>query len=247
MSINFLHLLPAQLGQNGETGNLTCLTQRLSWAGHKSSVQIFDGSSPVPTNIDAVFIGSGTLAGALEALGKLRDQASALRELALSGVPFFAIGLGWEILGQSIKLLDGETVAGAGVFPSRSTRVNRQASVECYGYDSNGTLTTGYANHSSEIEIFSEANPLIQLAVGFGNSSLLSAKQRPDEGLISGNLMAARLNGPILPLNPHIADQFLSLVAAKSGISYRQESNEARACDEFAAMARTELSKRLAR
>ena len=247
MSINFLHLFPAQLGQNGEAGNLNCLTQRLSWAQHQSSVQIFDGSAPVPTKIDAVFIGSGTLAGALEALGKLGDQASALRELALSGIPFFAVGLGWEILGQSIKLLDGTTIPGAGVFPSRSTRVNRQASVECFGYDSNGTLTTGYANHSSEIEIFSDAKALIQLASGFGNSSLLSAKQRPDEGLISGNLMAARLNGPILPLNPHIADQFLSLVAAKSGFSYIQESNEARASDEFASMARSEMSKRLAR
>jgi len=247
MTIRFLHLFPSQLGLNGESGNLDALVARLKWAGVESRVEEFDGSGSIASNIDAVFIGSGTLAGALEALELVEGQALKLRELATDGVPFLALGLGWEILGESIELLDGRTVAGVGIFPSRSQRVAIRASSESYGYDQSGNLTTGYANHSSEIELLNNAQPLISLKSGFGNSSSKSAREVPGEGLLDGNLMAARLNGPLLPMNPHLADQFLAIAAKKSGFSYQQVSEEAKIADEYAAMARAELSQRLTR
>jgi len=246
MSVRFLHLFPAQLGLNGEAGNLDCLVQRLKWVGIDSSIKVFDGSGSIESDFDAVFIGSGTLAGALEALELIEEQAAKIGQLAAKGTPFLALGLGWEILGESIELMDGRTLAGAGIFPSRSTRVSERASAESYGFDVNGELTTGYANHSAEIELLSDAKPLVSLKAGFGNSSTQSAKQRPDEGILHGNLMAARLNGPLLPLNPHLADAFLKLVAAKSGFNYVQTSQEAKIADGYAAKARAELKGRLA-
>jgi CobQ-like glutamine amidotransferase family enzyme len=246
MSVRFLHLFPSQLGLNGEAGNLDCLVQRLKWAGVDSSAEIFDGSGSIGSDFDAVFIGSGTLAGALEALEMIEGQAASIRELAERGTPFFALGLGWEILGESIELMDGRTLTGAGVFPSRSVRIGERASAESYGFDTNGELTTGYANHSAEIELLNGAKELISLKAGFGNSSKLNAKQRSDEGVLEGNLMGARLNGPLLPLNPHLADMFLNLVAARSGFSYSQTSQEAKIADGYAAKARLELKGRLA-
>ncbi len=246
MSVRFLHLFPSQLGLNGETGNLDCLVQRLKWVGIDSSVKIYDGSGSMETDFDAVFIGSGTLAGALEALEMIEGHATKLRELAESGTPFLALGLGWEILGESIELMDGRTVAGVGIFPSRSVRVSERASAESYGFDNNGELTTGYANHSAEIELLNDAKALVSLKAGFGNSSRQSAKQRSDEGVLEGNLMAARLNGPLLPLNPHLADAFLKLVAAERGFSYQQISQEAKIADAYAEKARIELKGRLA-
>ena len=246
MSIRFLHLFPAQLGLNGEKGNLDCLVQRLKWVGVDSSVKVFDGSGSIGSDFDAVFMGSGTLAGALEALELIEEQAAKLRQLAENGTPFLALGLGWEILGESIELMDGRTLAGVGIFPSRSTRVSERASAESYGFDNYGELTTGYANHSAEIELLNNAKPLVSLKAGFGNSSTQSAKQRPDEGILDGHLLAARLNGPLLPLNPHLADAFLKLVAAKSGFNYGQTSQEAKIADGYAAKARAELKGRLA-
>lgn len=247
MTVRFLHLFPSQLGLNGERGNLDALIARLKWSGIESTVQEFDGSGSITSSFDAVFIGSGTLAGALEALELVQGQAAKLRELAADGVPFLALGLGWEILGESIELLDGKSVAGVGVFPSRSRRVANRASSESYGYDQSGNLTAGYANHSSEIELLNNAQPLISLKSGFGNSSSKSAREVPGEGLIDGNLMAARLNGPLLPMNPHLADQFLAIVAKKCGFKYQQVSVEAKIADEYAAMARAELKQRLTR
>ncbi|MFY9304482.1 MAG: hypothetical protein WAO31_03155 [Rhodoluna sp.] len=247
MSLKFLHLLPFQLGLNGETGNLDCLVQRLKWAGVDSKVQIFDGTGQVPSDLDAIFIGSGTLAGAIEALDALRPAASNLVKLAEAGVPFLALGLGWEILGKSITLTDGRVLEGIGIFPSKSERTTERASAECFGFDDAGNLSTGYANHSSEIELLEGVSPLIELVAGFGNSSRTDSKKVSGEGLVFDNLIAARLNGPLLPLNPHLADRFLRIVTKRSGVSYQQNSEFAKQADDFAYKAREELKQRLAR
>lgn len=247
MTVKFLHLLPSQLGLNGETGNLDCLVQRLKWVGIDSEVEVFSGSGSFTSDADAVFIGSGTLAGAIEALEALRPEAERLLGHAEDGVPFLALGLGWEILGSSMTMTDGEVVEGIGVFPSRSVRTVERASVECYGFDEAGNLATGYANHSSEIELLDGAKPLINLSAGFGNSSRTDSKNRSDEGAVFGNLMAARLNGPLLPLNPHLADRFLQTLTARAGIGYHQHSESAKVADGFALRAREELRTRLAR
>jgi CobQ-like glutamine amidotransferase family enzyme len=246
MTLRFLHLFPKQLGINGETGNLDCMVQRLSWAGLDSIVEVFDGTGKFPADIDAVFIGSGTLAGAVDALDTLMTFSEEIQKLARDGVPILALGLGWEILGQSICLTDGRVLKGIGVFPSQSIRTNERASTECFGYDFEGNLTTGYANHASVLELLEGAQALIELRVGFGNSSTKDARQRSDEGLVFANLMAARLNGPLLPLNPHLADRFLALVATRSEVVYRNNSEEAAIADRFASKAREELKQRLA-
>jgi CobQ-like glutamine amidotransferase family enzyme len=247
MTIKFLHLFPAQLGLNGETGNLSCLVQRLRWAGVDSEIESFDGRGDLSTSPDAVFIGSGTLAGAIEALEAIRPHSANLRKLAKDGVPFLALGLGWEILGSSITLTDGQVLEGVGIFPSKSLRTSERASAECFGFDEFGNLTTGYANHSSDLELLEGSSPLVELSEGFGNSSRHNAQKVSGEGLVFENLMAARLNGPLLPLNPHLADRFLETVTQRTKVSYQQRSEFAKEADEFAMKAREELRLRLAR
>ena len=61
------------------------------------------------------------------------------------------------------------------------------------------------------------------------------------------NRMAARLNGPLLPLNPHLADRFLGAVTKRLGVSYSQSSEMAKRADSYALNAREELRQRLAR
>jgi CobQ-like glutamine amidotransferase family enzyme len=243
--INIVHLFPEQLGLNGEKGNVQCLQSRLHWAGIENSIHEVSNKADFPRTVDAVFIGSGTLSGALEALELIQPFSSLLRDLATSGVPMLALGLGWEILGKEIVLLDGSKVPGIGIYPSKSRRVVKRASCEAFGFDNLGNLSAGYANHSAEIILLEDSEPLIRLESGYGNSSLVEAPEAAGEGLSWKNLMAARLNGPLLTLNPHFADSFLGLVAKNSGISYVQKSDEAREVDELALNAREALQKRL--
>jgi CobQ-like glutamine amidotransferase family enzyme len=243
--INIVHLFPDQLGLNGERGNVECLQSRLGWAGVESSIHEVSSMAQMPESVDALFIGSGTLSGALEALAKMQPFSERLKVLANAGTPMLALGLGWEILGREITLLDGKTVPGLGIYPSHSRRIEKRASCEAFGYDQAGNLCVGYANHSAEITLLEDSEPLIQLEVGFGNSSITKASGAPAEGLLSGNLMAARLNGPLLPLNPHLADAFLGMMAKNSNFSYVQQSDQAREVDELASNARIALQKRL--
>jgi CobQ-like glutamine amidotransferase family enzyme len=243
--INIVHLFPHQLGLNGERGNVECLQSRLSWAGIESSIHEVSSKTQMPSSVDAVFIGSGTLSGALEALDLMQPVGQILRDLASSGTPMLALGLGWEILGNEITLLDGKTVPGLGIYPSQSTRIEKRASCEAFGFDNSGNLCAGYANHSSEITLLENSEPLIQLESGYGNSSMTPAPKATGEGLLWKNLMAARLNGPLLPLNPHLADAFLAIVAKNSELQYLQQSDEAREVDELASSARIALQKRL--
>lgn len=245
--ITLLHLSKNQLNLNGEAGNLDVVVTRLRWNKIDVQVKQFDGTGAIPENVDGVFIGSGTLAGALEALAALRPYQSALKTLANSKVPLLAIGLGWEILGESIKLPDGQTIQGLGVFPSRSVRGEIRASRECFGFDEFGILTTGYANHSAEIELLESAKPLVMLESGFGNSSIKPASQVPEEGLVQDNLMASRLNGPLFAINPHLADRFIQMISKRSDFVYEATSEKSFKADQFAAYAREELKLRLTR
>jgi lipid II isoglutaminyl synthase (glutamine-hydrolysing) len=245
--ITILHLAADELNLNGEQGNLLCLQQRLRWSGLECEIVFGTGRNTFPSDVDAVFIGSGTASGADKALADLQMHRDSLRDLANSGTPFLALGLGWEILGHGIEFLDGREVKGIGIFPSRSKRVERRASCESSGYDSNGSLTTGYANHQSDITLDSSVSALVRLEAGHGNSSTMDFSSIPGEGLLYENLMAARLNGPLLPMNPHLADQFIGLMASNSGFKYEQKSTQAKKADAFAAKAREELRYRLLR
>jgi hypothetical protein len=57
--------------------------------------------------------------------------------------------------------------------------------------------------------------------------------------------MAARLNGPLLTLNPHLADAFLKMIATNSNFGYVQQSDQAREVDELSLKARESIQKRL--
>lgn len=243
--ITFAHLFPDQLGLNGEGGNLDCLQARLRWVGIDSTRVSVSRPSEFPASCDAVFIGSGTLSGALEALELMRPLEPRLRELARSGAPILALGLGWEVLGREIELVSGNKVLGLGIYSSKSKRVTKRASCESVGFDRSGNLTAGYANHSSEITLSDESNALIQIRAGYGNSSTVKAPAHSDEGFLSANLMAARLNGPLLPLNPHLADYFLELIVTHSGGKYIQDSLEAKEVDGYALKARLQMQQRL--
>lgn len=243
--IRFFHLCPKELSLNGESGNLLVLSQRLRWAGIDSETVSFEGGEIEVDSIDAVFIGSGTTAGSLAALEILRGSKSQLSKLKEAGVPFLALGLGWEILGREILSANGERIEGLGIYPVVSHSSKTRASRESFGFFE-GILTTGYANHGSDIEILA-GEPAILLEIGNGNSSSQQAPAAPSEGIIAGSLWGMRLNGPIMALNPHLADKFLNVICSRKGINYRQESDEARVADEYARRAREELRDRLIR
>lgn len=244
--IQILHLCPKQLSLNGETGNLDVIRHRLEWAGFDSELYVFEGGELPKIDFDLVFIGSGAVAGSLTALELLRPIRLQLIEIAQNGASFFSVGLGWEILGHSITDLQGKLTEGLGIYPSQSKKTETRASEECFGYFE-GELTTGYANHGSDIELLGDAQPLILLEKGFGNFSSVPAPTHSGEGVRTANLWATRLNGPVLAINPHIADALLVELCSRKALTYFQDAAEGSKADDYARSAREELKARLVR
>ena len=142
---------------------------------------------------------------------------------------------------------DGTEIETLGIFPSVARHVSVRASCESYGFDFQGNLTAGYSNHSAEVDLEDGITPLVNLLAGHGNSSIGSAKTRSDEGLVYENLVASRLNGPLLTLNPHLADYILKFGLERLGLEYESASSETKIADGYAAKAREGIEKRLAR
>lgn len=236
MKMKILNMFPRRLSLNGEGGNFEIVKRRLEWSGLDVEVVSDPGAPGALEDLSGVLIGSASWATALGVLEELRPKQDALKNLSESGVPFFAFGLGWEILGESISGPEAEGyVAGVGIFPSRSVRLKKYSAGFSMGKDSSGKEAVGFVNVSSRVELTKEGSSLLELERGIGNR--VSGKDT-DEGLQLENLFATRLGGPAFSLNPHLADLFISSMTKRSGIKYDASGSNFQQADEYASKAR---------
>lgn len=238
MKMRILNIFPGRLSLNGETGNFEIVKRRLEWNGLDVELVSDPGAPGALEGLSGVLVGSASWATALGVLDELRVQQVALRNLAESGVPFFAFGLGWEILGQSISGPGADSYQpGIGIFPSRSIRLEKYSAGFSIGKDCYGNQVAGFINVSSRVEL-DQVPSLLTLEKGFGNG--VSSKDT-QEGLQFGNLFATRLSGPAFSLNPQLADLFISSMTERSGIHYEASGPDFEKADEYAIKARATL------
>ncbi|RII85568.1 glutamine amidotransferase, partial [Clavibacter michiganensis subsp. insidiosus] len=131
----------------------------------------------------------------------------ALRE---AGVPILAVGGGLQLLGESVRLVDGGELVGAGVLPVRTT-LTAERRVGDLVLDTPDGDVVGYENHGSTLDIGEHA-PLGTVRAGFGNGG-----QGGGEGIRVGATIGTHLGGPVLALNPRLADELLSAALARHG------------------------------
>jgi CobQ-like glutamine amidotransferase family enzyme len=235
VSIRLLHLFPEALSASGDSGNIQTVEYRLRERGQGVEIVAWSGEGDLPLNVDAVFIGNGPWSAASRALPLLVAQAGSLRTLVDSGAIVFAVGTGAELLAKSVTDGSGTTHAGLGIF---GFSVRREADRRV-GYmrvaSSSGELI-GFGDFASVWTLEGEGAPLGNAVVGDRPSQVFV------EGCISGVSIATRLGGPALPLNPALADELVSRIAHKHGISVTLGDLPV---DEYAARARALIVKNL--
>ncbi|TAJ46265.1 MAG: hypothetical protein EPO52_17150 [Herbiconiux sp.] len=233
-SLNILHLFPRLLGLNGEGGNVEILRLRSEWRGLPVVVNEYDGGAPVGFgDADLVFIGSGPVSAQLIAHPLVLAVAAELRELAADDRPFLAVGAGFQLLGQTVALENGEVLEGAGVYPVSTrhggTRVVGDLVLESERF---GTIV-GFENRGSFTEVGPHAT-LGKVVYGRGNSETPGA-----EGFWEGNLLGTHMHGPILANNPLIADSLLDTARDRRSLQYGDPgSDKLHEIDERARQAR---------
>ena len=110
----------------GDYGNVVILKKRLEELGMDVEVDersesdvLFDGST-----YDFIYCGAGTEKKRDKALGLLSAEKDALRDAIEAEVHVLFTGNSWEMLGKSIRTVDGEDAAGLGLFDYVTTEVD---------------------------------------------------------------------------------------------------------------------------
>lgn len=226
-----LHLFPHTLNLNGDTGNVDILHFRARERNFLVERKFYESSEALPNNVDLIFIGNGSVSAQTFAHKKLESISAPLKELADSGVPFLAVGAGFQLMGESIAFPDKTTLAGAGIFPV-NTRIGSVRVVgDCVVDSRLGTLV-GFENKAALLDI-KGATSIGSVRYGQGNSP-----ECAEEGFWVQNLIGTHLQGPVLANNPVLADWLLAASLQRKGDDLPPGSDRLQQIDLWAAHVR---------
>ena len=215
MELKICHLYPDVLNLYGDRGNTITLEKRCQWRGIDASVTgIGVGDKRDLSEFDLFFIGGGqdfdqgTL---LDDLGKQRadGKAAQLTRAIEFGVPVLAICGGYQLLGDYYLTHTGERCDFIGAIPFYTKGADvRMIGNLLFTADALGGApeVVGFENHSGKTYLDSALTPLGHVQNGFGNNG-----EDGTEGLRYRNVIATYSHGPLLPKNPAVADELISL------------------------------------
>lgn len=214
--IRITRLYPADLDFGGDRGNVEALQLRARRAGLEvdlSAHAIGDGEIGAA---DLLVLGTGPASVLERVLDDARAHRDELAALIDGGTPVLAIGAGAEILSESVTTLDGIVHPGLGLLPMTAVR-NRERRIGYVIADSPVGELIGFEDHAARWTAGAGATAFGTVRVGQG---IVRFGQAWSVGLRTGDLFALQLQGPLLPLNPAMTDQLLSLAATHAGVEY---------------------------
>jgi len=200
--LRILHLYPRELGINGDAGNVLALVERARWRGIEAEVVHHAPGGELPASADIVHIGSGPLSAQRAVHADVLRIADRLRDWRDAGVPILAVAGGWQLLGRELVTPEGEALDGAQVFPSRAVLGTARHVGEIVVRSAELGSLAGFENHSARTEL-EGGEPLGRVLSGTGNDGA-------SEGVTVGASIGTHLHGPVLPMNPVLADRLLA-------------------------------------
>ncbi len=248
-ALRVLHLYSDELGINGDRGNALALRQRLLWRGIDAEVVTVVSGQAMPHVVDLVHIGSGPRSARDAVLDDLLDRAERLGEWAASGVPMIGVGAGFQLMARGIVSRDGREQRAAGLLPVTIRDTSHRTVGEALGIPDDGGRRAGYLNYAVSVERHGGA-PLAVLdrgpaapAGGFTDSEGGNLR----EGIRFGSLIGTHLHGPVLPMNPVLADELLTHALSRHGIALPEADERTREADDRARRSRAAIAHRLGR
>ena len=213
-ALTLLELYPGHLMMNGDMGNAAVLKRRAELAGLGLVVVGHEPGEPLPDDVDFVSIGTGPTSAQAVVGSDLPVIGPQLRAWADAGVAMIAVNAGFHLLGRSLTLPDGTRIEGAGVFATTTQPRAERTVTDAFVVDSEiaGRLV-GVENQAVSVTLHDQ-RPLGRVVTGRGDDGKV-------EGAISGNAIGTHLHGPVLALNPALADHLLTVATARRGERYQ--------------------------
>ena len=243
IALRILHLYPRELGINGDAGNVLALRRRLEWRGIGVEVVHSGTGEPLPDDIDLVHIGSGPASARDAVLPDALRHRDTLGAWAERGVPMIGIGAGFHLLSRSIETRDGSRRAALDVLPVDISDRERRTVGEVLAEPSGGYRIAGYLNHGASVTRH-DGVPLATLDHR-SRPSAIHDDADGHEGVRLSSRIGTHLHGPILPMNPVIADELLTAALARHGETLPDRDERTIAADEHARLSRAAIARRL--
>lgn len=191
-------LYPELLGTYGDSGNAKVLRSRATSRGIQ--VEMFAvGLDDALPQADIFLLGGGEDGPQRLATERLIADGSLARRVD-DGAHLVAVCAGLQIIGSSFVVAGGDTCAGLGLVDMVTTRaatravgnlVTKVGSSLMIGFENHGGCTTGSFTALGEV------------LRGVGSDGV-------SDGVLTTNITATYAHGPVLALNPWLADSVLS-------------------------------------
>lgn len=217
-----LELYPQHLAVNGDMGNVTVLAKRLQLAGIEVDRRGHNPGDELPARVDILTIGTGPVSAQRVLESDIATIAPTLLAWRDNGVPMLAVTGGMQLLGNSIQAPGGAAIAGAGVFDMETDATAARVVTNSFIVDTDLGRLTGIENHGSRTHLGRDAMPFGRVVTGVGNGADGS------EGVRAGNVIGTHLQGPVLAMNPVLADHLISIAAGRAGVDYVTTDEHAR-------------------
>jgi len=207
-TLTLVHVYPQFLGSYGLGGNAQILAQRCRWRGMACDVQQVAIGEPIPTDGDIYYLAGGDTPG-VKAVAEALQQQSGLKRAAARGAVVLGVGSGCQLLGEQLRLPTGETIAGIGLLDLICEPAVRRRFGPVIGdplLPIEGSML-GFEDHQMTMRLGRTASAIATLRQGQGNGA-----EQGTEGSWRANVFGTSLRGPVLALNPALADLLLERV-----------------------------------
>ena len=206
--LHLLHLYPNEMNIYGDRGNLLTLMRRMEWHGYEPVVHFHHAGNALPETVHIVLGGGGQDSAQADIQADVLRIGDQMHKLADSGVPMLMICGMYQLFGHRFLTHDGQEIKGIGVFNLETiASPKRMVGNVMVKSERFGTLF-GFENHSGRTMLKAGQEPLGTVLRGGGNNG-----EDKTEGAIYKNVIGAYMHGPMLPTNPHVADELIGLAA----------------------------------
>jgi len=212
MELRVLALYPDQMNIYADRGNIVFLQRRCEWRGIGFS---YAGAGPGdaidPAAHDLFYIGGGQDRDQrMVAADMVATKRDALASAVDDGGAVLAVCGGYQLLGHSYQLDNGEKLPGLGLADLETIRepgkrLIGNVAIEADLGEASRTIA-GFENHGGRTYLGPGAQPLGRVIKGFGNNGRDGL-----EGVRRDNLIGTYLHGPLLPKNASLADHLIVL------------------------------------
>lgn len=192
-------IYPELLGTYGDGGNATVLAERARRRHVEVVVETVKFGDSLP-RADVYMLGGGEDGPQRQATDALRRDGTLAARMS-DGAQVLAVCAGLQILGHSFTVQGGADHGGLGLVDLVTKRGERRRVGELL-VRVGGDELVGFENHGG-VTMLGTEQALGVVRVGYGNDGT-------SDGVRTASLIGTYAHGPVLALNPWLADEILS-------------------------------------